>query len=148
MFFSAVLAFGVVKYYGFPQKSLSSRQHFQVFLFSLLFCANIVVGNLCLRYVSVSLVQVIRSTIPGSVARLSRRSVDIDHFSNSGITIALSIIILGKRYGMNHFASVLLVVTGVGMATYGEIETATITLVRSFRVHHSSTKVLKHDLSP
>jgi drug/metabolite transporter (DMT)-like permease len=135
MAFSATFAYAVVKYYGFPEKKLQPYQHFQVFLFSVLFCANIVVGNLCLSYVSVSLVQVIRSTIPGSrvFARTwlpSETASPLTLLRAAGITIGLSIVILGKKYGMNYFTSVMLVVAGVGLATYGEVETATITLVR------------------
>eukprot|EP00002_Diphylleia_rotans_P022651 TRINITY_DN443_c0_g2_i2.p1 TRINITY_DN443_c0_g2~~TRINITY_DN443_c0_g2_i2.p1 ORF type:complete len:416 (-),score=96.21 TRINITY_DN443_c0_g2_i2:604-1851(-) len=72
-------------------------------LFSVLFCSNIIVGNSSLRYVSVSLVQIIRSTIPA-------------------ITIVLSMILLGKVYKREHFLSLCPIIAGVCMASLGEIE--------------------------
>jgi drug/metabolite transporter (DMT)-like permease len=76
-------------------------------LFSVLFMFNILTGNFGLKYVSVSLVQVVRSTIPG-------------------ITIALSILILGKHYSLKHYLSIFLVVVGVVLASLGEVEFHTI----------------------
>lgn len=70
----------LVLYFGkYEQQKLSFAEQVPVILFSFLFCANIVVGNSSLRYVTVSLSQVVRSVIPG-------------------ITLLLSVAILGKSY--------------------------------------------------
>lgn len=106
MLFSAILSKGTTKYMAIPTKVLSQKDEISVALFSVLFCANIMVGNLCLQYVSVSLVQVVRSVIPG-------------------ITLILSMFFLGKRYDKVYFYTIGLVVLGVGMASYGEVNFST-----------------------
>jgi uncharacterized membrane protein len=72
-------------------------------LFSLLFSSNIVVGNSALKYVPVSLVQVVRSVIPG-------------------LTLVLSMLVLGKRYASTYYWTILLIIVGVALASIGELE--------------------------
>lgn len=83
--------------------TIQKDQKKNLILFSILFMSNILTGNFGLRYVSVSLVQVVRSTIPG-------------------ITIALSIILLNKRYSLKHYLAIFLIVVGVILASLGEVE--------------------------
>jgi len=68
--------------------------------FSLLFCANIMVGNIGIHYTSVAMSQVIRASIPG-------------------VTMVLSFLILGKSYTQNHLLTIFIVIAGVVLATYG-----------------------------
>lgn len=87
-----------------PVRVLKGRQeHITMFLFSLLFCSNILSGNIGLRYVPVSLVQCVRSTIPG-------------------VTMFLSMFILDKKYTIKHYTTVFLVVVGVLIATATTVE--------------------------
>jgi drug/metabolite transporter (DMT)-like permease len=103
MIFSALCSMITLKTQGINQQQFQRKDQISIMLFSVLFCANIMVGNLCLNYVSVSLVQVVRSTIPG-------------------ITLFLSMIILSKTYERVYFYTIGLVVFGVGLASYGEVE--------------------------
>jgi len=72
-------------------------------LFSILFAANIVVGNTGLKYVNVSLVQVVRSVIPA-------------------ITIGLSVSFLGSTFPTSMWLSLIPIVLGAALAAYGEVE--------------------------
>jgi len=103
MIFSSLCSHFTIKYMGVKQQVLLPKDQVNVILFSVLFCANILVGNLCLKYVSVSLVQVVRSVIPG-------------------ITLILSMVILHKSYARVYFYTVGLVVVGVALASYGEVD--------------------------
>jgi len=100
---SVVCSWVAIKLMDIPLLTLNAKEQFLVFLFSLLFSANIVVGNVSIRFVSVSLVQVVRSTIPG-------------------LTIILSMLILGKKYKSNYFYAIAFVVIGVAMASLGEVK--------------------------
>ena len=88
---------------SYETQQLNLREQIPVALFSVLFCANIVVGNSALRYVPVSLVQVVRSVIPG-------------------VTMGLSMVILGKTYSRAYFLVVALIMGGVALASLGEVE--------------------------
>jgi drug/metabolite transporter (DMT)-like permease len=87
----------------FDYQKLTVQEQIPVALFSVLFCANIVVGNAALRYVAVSLVQVVRSIIPG-------------------LTLILSMVVLGKSFESIYYGVVTLIVVGVALASYGEVE--------------------------
>eukprot|EP00727_Mastigamoeba_balamuthi_P007904 m51a1_g3734 hypothetical protein (362) ;mRNA; r:35048-36315 len=101
---SAICAHAVIERFQVPVRKLATRAEWvRIVLFSLLFCSNILTGNIGLRFVPVSLVQCVRSTIPG-------------------ITMALSIAILGKRYTTSHVMAVVLVVIGVATATYTTLD--------------------------
>jgi drug/metabolite transporter (DMT)-like permease len=88
---------------AYDMAPLSMAEQLQLFLFSLLFSANIVVGNSALKYVPVSLVQVVRSVIPG-------------------LTLMLSMFVLGKKYSSSYYWTILLIVIGVALASAGEVE--------------------------
>jgi len=103
MISSAVLSIATIYYYGFPVAKMSTAGHIRIVLFSILFAANIVVGNTGLKFVSVSLVQVVRSVIPA-------------------ITIALSVIFLGSSFPVPMWLSLIPIVIGAALAAYGEIE--------------------------
>jgi len=103
MIFTAGLSLLSIFAFGYPTKSLNTRQHVGLAAFSALFCANIVIGNLGIRYATVALGQVIRASIPG-------------------ITMILSVLLLGKRYTHLHVIAVAVVVFGVSMATYGDLQ--------------------------
>jgi drug/metabolite transporter (DMT)-like permease len=101
---SSAFSHAVVGAFAVPVRELrTTRERVTVVLFSVLFCLNILTGNIGLRFVPVSLVQCVRSTIPG-------------------ITMALSMLVLGRRYSRNHFVAVALVVAGVLLATYSTLD--------------------------
>lgn len=103
MTFTAAFSLVSIQLMGIPTKALTTRQHIQVGLFSMLFCMNIVVGNLSINFTSVAMSQVIRSSIPG-------------------FTMLLSYQILGKTFSSAHVFTVGLVIVGVALATYGDLE--------------------------
>ncbi|KAJ3430291.1 solute carrier family 35 member e4 [Anaeramoeba flamelloides] len=84
------------------QHSETKNKKLHFFLMSFLFSANIYLGNLSIQYCSVSLIQIIRSMIPGITAILTR-------------------VMLNKRYSARLYVSVVIVIIGVAIATYGEI---------------------------
>eukprot|EP01006_Ploeotia_vitrea_P054230 TRINITY_DN67865_c10_g2_i1.p1 TRINITY_DN67865_c10_g2~~TRINITY_DN67865_c10_g2_i1.p1 ORF type:complete len:376 (-),score=19.95 TRINITY_DN67865_c10_g2_i1:895-1980(-) len=75
----------------------------QLWPLSLLFWCNIAVGNLSLQLTSLALSQVVRSIIPG-------------------ITMVLSYFILDKRYSVPLSVSVVIVIVGVMVTTYADVE--------------------------
>eukprot|EP01120_Amphizonella_sp_Union-15-10_P001334 TRINITY_DN113_c0_g2_i1.p1 TRINITY_DN113_c0_g2~~TRINITY_DN113_c0_g2_i1.p1 ORF type:complete len:339 (-),score=46.89 TRINITY_DN113_c0_g2_i1:29-1045(-) len=101
MLVTCICTWSANTYFGFPRKSLDIDGHYRVFFFAVLFCANVMLGNVALHFLSVSLVQVVRSTIPG-------------------IAMLLSFILLGKGYNKYYLYSVSMVVVGVGLASFGE----------------------------
>lgn len=64
---TAILSYATSVLLGIPGKKLKSMDHLYVFLFSVLFTMNIMVGNLAVNFATVSLVQVVRSIIPGNL---------------------------------------------------------------------------------
>eukprot|EP01130_Rhizamoeba_saxonica_P011181 TRINITY_DN462_c0_g1_i1.p1 TRINITY_DN462_c0_g1~~TRINITY_DN462_c0_g1_i1.p1 ORF type:complete len:299 (+),score=31.28 TRINITY_DN462_c0_g1_i1:253-1149(+) len=101
MLFTCVFSYVLINRVGIQRKQLNTDQNMKLVLFSLLFTMNIVVGNIGIRFVSVSLVQVIRSLIPG-------------------ITMLLSFLILAKTYEKKYLYSVVLVCIGVCIASFSE----------------------------
>lgn len=69
-----------------------------------------------MKYTSISLVQVMRSAIPGSLPSL----VSQHHYS--GITMFLSRFIFSQRFPSQHKWSVVIIFIGVTLATSGEID--------------------------
>mmetsp|Transcript_3570 Transcript_3570/g.9725 ORF Transcript_3570/g.9725 Transcript_3570/m.9725 type:complete len:330 (+) Transcript_3570:40-1029(+) len=84
-----------------------------LFMLSLVFCSNIVISNVSLRLITISLSQVIRSTIPG-------------------FTMAVSAVMLRRTYSLKQVTIVFFVCIGVAMATFGEIEFSLIGTVFAF----------------
>ncbi|KAH9471524.1 hypothetical protein Pst134EA_005419 [Puccinia striiformis f. sp. tritici] len=79
-----------------------SRNHSIILIaFSILYTVNIAVSNLSLHLVTVPFHQVVRATTPL-------------------FTIILSIIYFNKKYPIETYFSLLIVVTGVGLSTYGD----------------------------
>lgn len=87
----------------FPRAKLDSAGDRTMFLFSILFCSNIVFGNFSLQHGTVSLVQVIRATIPG-------------------MTMILSIIILGKRYTTVTMLTMVPICVGMMLTVKGDVK--------------------------
>lgn len=103
MLYSCLCSRLTLQWMGQEPKKLAQSDEISVGLFSILFCANIMVGNLCLQYVSVSLVQVVRSVIPG-------------------ITLIMSVVILGKNYDRVYYYTIGVICVGVGFASAGEVD--------------------------
>lgn len=103
MLLSSICSLGTLSYLNITQQTFQKKDQVSLMAFSVLFCANIMTGNLALNFVSVSLVQVVRSTIPG-------------------ITMFLSMIILGKQYDRTYYYTISMVVFGVAIASLGEVE--------------------------
>ncbi|KAJ1896578.1 hypothetical protein LPJ66_003906 [Kickxella alabastrina] len=86
----------------YTPKPLKSPQHrYLILAFSLLYTINIAISNVSLHHVSVPLHQVVRGTVPV-------------------FTVVLSKIALKRRYSSQVYASLVPVVVGVGVATYGD----------------------------
>jgi len=96
----------------FPRAKLDRDGDRTMFLFSSLFCSNIVFGNFSLQYGSISLVQVIRATIPG-------------------ITMILSMIVLGKKYSKILMLTVIPICVGMMLTVKGEVKLNFLGLVFS-----------------
>lgn len=52
-------------YFNMPTKTLKQRDYVNLLFMSSIFTLNIMIGNMAMRYATVSLVQVVRSIIPG-----------------------------------------------------------------------------------
>lgn len=103
MIFTFTFSWIVMTIENDKMKDLTWNQHGMLAAFSLLFALNILAGNIGIKYVTVALGQVVRASIPG-------------------ITMILSIMILKKRYTFKHTLAVSVVIFGVAMATYGDLQ--------------------------
>lgn len=103
MLCSAIGSEIVLRAGAYDMAPLSVGEQVQLLFFSLLFSSNIIVGNSALKYVPVSLVQVVRSVIPG-------------------LTLVLSMLVLGKSYASSYYWTILVIVLGVALASAGEVE--------------------------
>lgn len=121
MWFSALLSVAYMRFVGFTRKSLTWRQQGQLIAFSVLFCSNIIVGNLALQFTSVSLVQVIRSVIPGTNSNYLQVAPH-NWTTLIGFTMILSILLLHKQYSLQYRWSVFFIIVGVALASIGEAE--------------------------
>eukprot|EP01091_Cochliopodium_minus_P016010 TRINITY_DN5863_c0_g1_i1.p1 TRINITY_DN5863_c0_g1~~TRINITY_DN5863_c0_g1_i1.p1 ORF type:complete len:342 (-),score=18.37 TRINITY_DN5863_c0_g1_i1:96-1121(-) len=110
MLFTSIFSSLFLEYKDKFSAKVDRNFYIKIFLFSVLFCANILFGNYSLFLVHVSLVQITRSTIPG-------------------ITMILSIFILHKRYSINYIQGIVLVVIGVGISSYGGTEVTAVGLI-------------------
>eukprot|EP01104_Vermistella_antarctica_P020227 TRINITY_DN8576_c0_g1_i1.p1 TRINITY_DN8576_c0_g1~~TRINITY_DN8576_c0_g1_i1.p1 ORF type:complete len:330 (-),score=65.48 TRINITY_DN8576_c0_g1_i1:141-1130(-) len=86
----------------FPSKDLGPNGTKFMIQFAVIFMSNIVLGNMSLRYGTVSLVQVIRSTIPG-------------------MTMILSIFVLGKTYSREVAMTMLPICVGMMLTVKGDM---------------------------
>jgi len=104
MFFSFFGSYFMLRYEKLDRVRVSSPwQIGVVFSLSVVFCLNITVSNISLRLITISLSQVIRSTIPA-------------------FAMVLSFLILKKNYSMSQIWTIIFVCGGVAMATMGEVE--------------------------
>lgn len=85
----------------FTPANVTSRQSVMLLAFSVLYTVNIAVSNLSLQMVTIPFHQVVRSTTPL-------------------FTIVLSSVILRTRFTLPKLVSLIPVVAGVGLATYGD----------------------------
>ncbi|KAJ1731041.1 hypothetical protein LPJ61_002726 [Coemansia biformis] len=87
----------------FTPKYLDSRQRRLLWMFSVLYTVNIAVSNVSLHYVSVPLHQIVRGTVPVS-------------------TVLITLMFRGswRGYSRRVYLSLVPVVLGAGMATYGD----------------------------
>eukprot|EP00968_Pinguiococcus_pyrenoidosus_P011751 scaffold977_cov253-Pinguiococcus_pyrenoidosus.AAC.12 len=86
---------------GQKQKPIDRNGQFIIIMFSLIFAANIVVGNASLRYVSVNFNQVLRSLVPALVLGIN--------------------MLQGKRFSLAKILAVIPIVLGVAAATFGDL---------------------------
>jgi len=87
----------------FPHKKLDLRGELFLVFFSVIFSANIVLGNISIEVVSVPLVQVFRAIIPG-------------------VTMALAYAILGKHASFGRIVSMVPVCFGVMLTVSGDLD--------------------------
>lgn len=88
---------------GLERRQLTPEQMKTVVWFSVLFAANIAVGNASLRHVSVAFNQVMRAMVPGTV-------------------MLINAVALKKTFSNRRKFTTIPVVLGVGMACYGDLE--------------------------
>jgi hypothetical protein len=89
-----------------PVKLSSCRDHLVLIGFSLLYTVNIAISNVSLNLVSLPFHQIVRST-------------------NPAFTVVLEWIVMSKRHSVMTCLTVVPVVAGVALATYGEYEMKT-----------------------
>lgn len=88
----------------FPFKVIKSEVYmYRVLPLSVLFCANIILGNISLRFVPVSFMQTVKSSVPA-------------------FSVALQYLFLKKRFDQKTYLTVFLVVVGVAASTVTELE--------------------------
>jgi len=99
---SSSLSFFTIKMQRTPMRTLNTGEHLSLAALSLLFVTNILVGNLCLKYTSVLLVQVTRSIVPG-------------------LTLVLSVWIMNATFTKFQVLSILMIVIGLGLTSFGDV---------------------------
>lgn len=102
MFCSAILAIAYLRFTP-SDKTSRLRQWHRVIPLSLLITLNVGFGNAGLRFASVTLREVIRGLVPA-------------------VTMLLSVIILGRRYGLPLVAALIPVTLGAMLCAYGDGE--------------------------
>jgi len=104
MFYSFMGSYFMLRYEKIERVEVSTTAGIAViFSLSVVFCLNITVSNISLRLITISLSQVIRSTIPA-------------------FAMCLSFFLLTKTYTKLQIATVCIVCMGVAMATMGELD--------------------------
>ncbi|KAH6872756.1 triose-phosphate transporter family-domain-containing protein [Alternaria rosae] len=99
---SAALGSSIFLMFGhFQLTRLTPREHLVHFMFSLLFTLNIAMSNLSLAMVSVPFHQIMRATCPL-------------------FTILIYRVIFSRRYALITYLSIVPVMLGVGLATFGD----------------------------
>eukprot|EP01132_Coremiostelium_polycephalum_P000443 gene443-561_t len=79
-----------------------SEQYYKIFLVSILFCSNIVLGNVSIRWVPVSFMQTIKSSVPL-------------------FTVVLQVAFFQKTFSRDVYLSMVPIVGGVGLASVNEV---------------------------
>jgi len=103
-FIGSFLALRVFTIKQFPFKTIKNDAYVsRVLPLSVLFCANIILGNISLRYVPVSFMQTVKSSVPA-------------------FSVALQYFFMGKRFDQKTYLTVFLVVVGVAASTVTELE--------------------------
>jgi len=108
MFCNTVGAVSYMAFMGMKNKPLDNAGQRMMVIFSVIFAANITVGNTSLKYVSVNFNQVMRSLVPAIVM---------------GVNLCQ-----GKSFSSAKLLSVLPIVLGVAMATFGDMRYSMIGL--------------------
>lgn len=87
----------------FPLQQISwNEQTTKVLPLSILFCSNIVLGNISLRWVPVSFMQTVKSSVPA-------------------FTVFLQVIFFKKTFSQDTYLSLIPIVGGVGLASWAEV---------------------------
>ncbi|KAF2740715.1 TPT-domain-containing protein, partial [Polyplosphaeria fusca] len=108
---SASMGSGILLLTGhFQLTKLSSRDHLVLFMFSLLFTVNIAMSNVSLAMVSVPFHQIMRATCPI-------------------FTILIYRVFFMRKYATATYLSLIPIIMGVGLATYGDYYFTTVGFV-------------------
>ncbi|KAJ2553886.1 hypothetical protein EV175_002777 [Coemansia sp. RSA 1933] len=100
---SCVIGMRALAYTGYFTPTVLDRHQKQLlWIFSVLYTINIAISNVSLHYVTVPLHQVVRGTVPVFAVIISLFSAD------------------PPKYSFNVYLSLVPVVVGVGLATYGD----------------------------
>jgi solute carrier family 35 protein E3 len=103
-FIGSFIALRTMSLPQFPFKKISNEVYlWKVLPLSILFCLNIILGNISLRFVPVSFMQTVKSSVPA-------------------FSVALQVLFMGKEFDSKTYMSVFLVVFGVAASTVSEIE--------------------------
>mmetsp|Transcript_25370 Transcript_25370/g.41737 ORF Transcript_25370/g.41737 Transcript_25370/m.41737 type:complete len:374 (-) Transcript_25370:592-1713(-) len=86
-----------------PHQQLSRKEYLRIVMYAQFFALNIVIGNACLKYASVSFVRVTRSTVPI-------------------VAMFFTYFLQGKSYPLRVKLSLVPILIGATIATYGELE--------------------------
>ncbi|CAI6342217.1 unnamed protein product [Periconia digitata] len=112
--FSAFAGCSILLLFGqFQLTRLTAHDNLTLFIFSLLFTLNIAMSNVSLAMVSVPFHQIMRATCPV-------------------FTIAIYSVLFGRKYAVATYLSLVPIIGGVGLATYGDYYFTLIGFVLTF----------------
>jgi solute carrier family 35 protein E3 len=103
-YIGSFIALRVLKLEQFPYKPVKSDVYWnRVLPLSVLFCVNIILGNMSLRFVPVSFMQTVKSSVPA-------------------FSVAIQVLFMDAGFDAKTYGSVFLVVIGVAASTVTELE--------------------------